>query len=300
LSRPSWWAKAELLAAGLGVDRLGPVDHLVVGERLDVEAGRQQVDRLFLGDHDVGGLHPGDVVDLRAAELGQLEVVRVEVAVAQLAGEVGQVQQLVVGGEAGEVAVGAADQRDVALAGLGLRGDPVGEGAHRRADEVHLAVVADEDLLAHLLGLVDRLELVGDEGQAAAAATAGLGLVGVGSAAGESDHGRAGAERERLAAGDRSVLELASSRTVHGASSYDSQGTVAGPASGAVPMHGSADPRFGVARIDPTDVDAERVVDGPAPGKYVTLREGCRLTSTTAYVSAWSGQPAALASSPSC
>src|SRR6266498_2427439 len=81
----------------------------------------------------------------------------------------------------------------------GLRGDPVGEGADHRADEVHLAVEAGQDLLAHLLGLVDRLELVGDEGQRGAAASA-LCLVGVGRAAGEAHHGGARAERQGLAA----------------------------------------------------------------------------------------------------
>jgi hypothetical protein len=129
-----------------------------------------------------------------------------------------EVQQQPLGGEAGEVAVGAADQRDVALARLALRGHPVLEGAGLGADEVHLAVEAGQDLPAHLLGLVNRLELAGEESQAGTA-TPVLRLLGAGRAAGQADHGGAGAERQGPAARDRRWRELASSRAVHGASS---------------------------------------------------------------------------------
>jgi len=92
--------------------------------------------------------------------------------------------------------VGAAEQRDVALASLGLGADAVAERPDRGADEVHLPLVAGQDPLAHLLGLVDRLELVGDERHRPGRRL--LRLVGVGCAAGEAQHGNASAKRQDL------------------------------------------------------------------------------------------------------
>jgi hypothetical protein len=131
--------EAQPLGALLLLDALPPGGELLVGERVDVGAGRQRADGLLAGDHQVAGLRPRDVDGGVAADLGELQVVRVEAASRQLLGEVAQVGQQPVGGEAGHVAVLPADHRDAALAGLGLGADAVLERSQFLAEELDLA-----------------------------------------------------------------------------------------------------------------------------------------------------------------
>jgi hypothetical protein len=138
---------------------------LVVGQRLDVGALGQQVDGLLAGGHEVARLRPRDVDRLVAPDLGQLQVVRVEAAAGQLLGVVAQVGQQPVGGQADQVAVLPADHGDAALAGLGLGADAVLQGALLLAQELDLAPEPGQDGRAHLLGLLDRLELGRDQDQ---------------------------------------------------------------------------------------------------------------------------------------
>src|SRR5439155_1321296 len=60
--------KAELRRAGLFGDVLGPFDQLVVGDGVEIDARGQILQRLLVGRHQIGGLHPWHVFLLAGAE----------------------------------------------------------------------------------------------------------------------------------------------------------------------------------------------------------------------------------------
>ena len=66
--------QAELRRAGLLREVLRPGDQLVIGERVDVGAFGEIFERLLVGGHDVGRLHPRNVLLLAGAELAEAEI----------------------------------------------------------------------------------------------------------------------------------------------------------------------------------------------------------------------------------
>src|SRR5262249_7687845 len=69
--RARW--KAEQALTRFLLERTGPCRELVVTERIDVRSTGQIGQRLFVGDHDVAGLHPWDKELVRGAELAERE-----------------------------------------------------------------------------------------------------------------------------------------------------------------------------------------------------------------------------------
>ena len=50
----------------------GPFDQLIVGQRVNVCAIRQELQRLFVGSHNIAGLHPRDVLRVAGAQFRQI------------------------------------------------------------------------------------------------------------------------------------------------------------------------------------------------------------------------------------
>jgi hypothetical protein len=115
--------------------------------------------------HQVGALHPGDEGQ-DPLQLGQVQQVLVEGHVAELLEPVGHVLDQLVGGQAGEVGLLGGDHGHAALAGLGLGGQPVVEGAAVQGHEADRPVEAGQDPVAERLGLGGRPELGREHDQA--------------------------------------------------------------------------------------------------------------------------------------
>jgi hypothetical protein len=151
----------QLALAGGLLDVGTPLAQLCVSELVDVGSLRQVGQCLLVGDHDVGRLHPGHVELVPAAQLAELDVGRVDAAVAQLLHHVvGRVERV---GDGGEIAMQTAQQAGVDAAGLGLGLDP-SDPRPRLVDDVFDRLgEALEDDLADFLGLLDRPQLVREE-----------------------------------------------------------------------------------------------------------------------------------------
>ena len=121
----------------------------------------QVFQRLLVGGHDVGRLHPRNVLLLARAELAETEIGLVDADAHQRFGEVGQVGDDI--REAGEIAVQAADHADLALAGLRLGLDAGDERARILRLEIDLAAEAGQHVVANALLFLDRRTLVRPE-----------------------------------------------------------------------------------------------------------------------------------------
>ena len=153
--------EAELLLSGLVGDVLGPSDELRIGERVDVRACRQVLQRLLARDHEVGRLHPRDVNLRAAADLTEGEHVLRDLLILVLVRDLRDVVERTRGDEGGELAVLDADQADLLLtAGLRFRGNSVEDHRALIGNEIHRgALIRSQDLLAHVLLFGDRAEL---------------------------------------------------------------------------------------------------------------------------------------------
>jgi hypothetical protein len=150
--------------------------------------------------HQVGALHPGDEGQ-DPLQLGQVQQVLVEGHVAELLEPVGHVLDQLVGGQAGEVGLLGGDHGHAALAGLGLGGQPVVEGAAVQGHEADRPVEAGQDPVAERLGLGGRPELGREHDHAPF-----LGVLGAGPESGRQPGrpGQAGAEAQEPAPRHRS------------------------------------------------------------------------------------------------
>ncbi len=151
--------KPEPALTGLLLDRFRPGRELVVAERVDVGAGRQIGQRLLVGDHDVGCLHPGDIELLVGAELAELHEARGNAAIAELRRDVVDGVEGVDGSERLQLAVAGAHHAHRALAGLRLRFHADRQRCGILGHERDLLRKALEDDVAQLLRLLERPEL---------------------------------------------------------------------------------------------------------------------------------------------
>ena len=55
------------------VHRLGPGDQLVIGQRVQIGAFGQELQRLLVGHHQEGRLHPGGILLFRRAQLAEFQ-----------------------------------------------------------------------------------------------------------------------------------------------------------------------------------------------------------------------------------
>ena len=156
---------AQRLSLAL-VDRLAPIGKLLPGQVVQVGAGRQVLQRVLVRAHDVGGLHPGHVIEVvvAAQQAGLQEGLGEVAAGRQVLGRVDHVSHGVDPLQGREGAVQRADQVDGAAAGLRLGRHQVQQRALLGAGEVEAAVGQDR---AELLGLLDWHELGREEDQAA-------------------------------------------------------------------------------------------------------------------------------------
>ncbi len=158
--------QTELRSLGL-VEGRDPGGQLLVGQRCLqrrlVDPLRQVRERAPVGGHDVGRLHPGDVIERLSAVAAEFEVLGREVARLQLGGEVAQIHQQTIGRERRKVAVLTANETDRPRAGLCLGGDAIVERSEILGDELDLALEVGEDRIPHRLGLGHLTELGREE-----------------------------------------------------------------------------------------------------------------------------------------
>ena len=77
--------EAQLGLAGGGLEIAPPGQQLVIAQCIEIRAFGQVGQRLAIGRHDVGGLHPGDVALLLAAQLAQRQVLLADALVLERA-----------------------------------------------------------------------------------------------------------------------------------------------------------------------------------------------------------------------
>ena len=152
--------EAEHAFAGGLLDRRAPVFELLVGEGVDVGAGRQVLEGLLVDGQHVRRLHPRNVVRLVfCTHVGQVHECWRESSIPELLDHWRQVLQIAGLDERVEVSVHTANQTDGDFAGLLLRGHTVVERADRFGDVVSLDWCVFEDDVLHLGLLFDRTEL---------------------------------------------------------------------------------------------------------------------------------------------
>ena len=160
-SRPRGEAQAAL-ARGL-LDRLGPVLEVLVGEGVEVGSRGKVLQGLLPGHHDVGGLHPGEVLLVRGAHPPELHERLGEAPVLKPGVEAVQRLQKPPAHQGGKVPVEPAQNPHGPPARLGLGQHPVEPNGVVLGHELDLAGEALQDHLPHLLGLFNGPELGGKE-----------------------------------------------------------------------------------------------------------------------------------------
>ena len=152
--------KAELLVACRLFHSGRPCDQLVIGQRVDVSAFGQEFQCLFVSGHDVGRLHPRQIMLLIRAQLAQFQERRVHSHAAQIkAGQIRQIGRI----HRSKAAVQIAQHTNRAVAGLQFSVQTCQERTAIVGLIVGTCVKAGQDLIAHRLRFLDRFGLRGPE-----------------------------------------------------------------------------------------------------------------------------------------
>ena len=154
--------QAALGTAGALVERRAPLTELLPRQRVDIGALGQIFERVLVGGHDVGRLHPRYVVEeVVGAEQAGVEVRRGELAVGrQVVGDIDHVHQRVGTLERREGAVQGADHVDLGGAGLRACQNDVQHRAFLSAGDVEATLLENG---TELLLLLDGNELCREE-----------------------------------------------------------------------------------------------------------------------------------------